>query len=49
MLVVVFDVFVLFIRDVFGGFMVFKWTFMQCIRYVFRFSESAVLVKEGGR
>lgn len=47
--VVVFDVFVLFGRDGIGCFVTYgDVVVVQCVRDVFGFSESAVLVAESG-
>jgi len=48
--VVVFDVVVLSVRDCFGCFLSYgDVVVVQCVRYVYRVSEGAVLVVEGGR
>ena len=48
--VVIFDVVVLSVRDCVGCFLSYSdVVVVQCVRYVYRVSEGAVLVVEGGR
>ena len=50
MFVVIFDVVVLSVRDCVGCFLSYgDVVVVQCVRYVYRVSEGAVLVVEGGR